>query len=191
MNVKNNRPNNRKLALVVAGIILAAIVASAGVYAISGSLFGWKPFTSNNSEPSTSGNNPPSKEQVNSGASIKESSLKDGGTSGSDQPATPVTQTDGRQLVQLDITGVNKLDTVTSVGVLISTLDQNGTCNITVTSTSGDILYSSSVGVQAMSNTSTCKGFDIPNSSLSSTKYSIVVSYSSSNKYGTASYEGP
>lgn len=179
----------RKISLAITGVLMLALIICTGVYAFSGSLFGWNPF-SNDSTQSTSGNNPPSEEQVNGGASIKEDSLKSGGASGSDQPVAPIVQEDGRQKVQLDITGVNRLGTVTRIGILISTLDQTGTCTLTVTSTAGVVLYSSSAGVQALSNTSTCKGFDIPNESLANTSYVIVVAFSSNDKYGTVSYEG-
>lgn len=187
MLIKQSKSNWTKVALVIAGALVAVSILSAGIYALTGSIFGWDPL--NGSPESSAGNNPPSKEQVDSGSSIKENSIKTGGSSGSDQPMAPTVQDDGRLQVQLDITGVNRLETVTRVGVLISALDQAGTCTITATSASGETLYSSSAGVQAMSNTSTCKGFDIPNSVLPNTGYVIVVNYSSNDRYGTVRHE--
>lgn len=181
---KNSKIKTTLIALIA--IIFVVVIAGTGVYALSGSLFGWKPFTQEIE--STRGDMPASDEQIETGNSIKENSLNNGGSSGSDQPQAPTEQPDGRQLVQVDITGVNKIESSTQVGVLISSLDSTGTCSIKVSAQNGTSLYTASSGVQAMSNTSTCQGFNIPNSALQD-KYSIVVEFTSGAKYGTASYD--
>ena len=177
---------SRRFLWAVLGVLLLVAVISAVDYFKTGSLFGWNPF-STKVQP-TSGNNPPSPQQINNGSGIKATALDSGKTSGSDQPAAPVAQADGRLLVQVDITSVNKINSITRVGVLISTLDQSGTCTITVTTKAGDTVYTASAGVQALPNSSTCKGFDIPNSNLPASGYTITISYVSDKKYGVAHY---
>ena len=192
MVTKKNKTSTRRLALLVIGALALAALACVGTYALSGTLFGWHILGTHDTPTSTSGNNPPSKEQIDSGSAIKENSLvNSGGSGGSDQPEPPASQQDGRKLVQVDITSVDNIGTATRVGVIISALDQLGTCSMKVSSSSGETLYTSSVGVQAMSSTSTCKGFDIPNSDLTDSHYSIVINYSNNDKYGVAHYEAP
>lgn len=183
---KNKNSVSKRILIIPLLIILLLTTLCVGVYASSGSIFGWKPF-SQKSE-STQGDNPASDEQIETGNSIKEKSLNNGGASGSDQPQAPTEQSDGKQLVQVDITNVYTIETSTKVSVLISAIDSTGVCTIKVSSQSGSLLYSSSSDVQAMSSTSTCKGFDLPNS-LIQNKYSITVDFTSGNKYGTATYD--
>ena len=190
MKIQHKTSVNHRVAWTVAYVSLSLLVVCGVIYLITGSLFGWKPFGVT-STANTSGNNPASQDQINAGSGVKQNALQSGKNSGSDQPSQPTTQSDGRQLVEVDITGVNKTDSVTRVGVLISDLDSSGTCAITVTSPGSDVLYTTTVGVQAGSNTSTCKGFNIPNSALTTNKYSISIDYNSGQKYGSAIYDTP
>lgn len=172
---------------IVLGVFTFTLIVCAVVYATSGSIFGWNPFGA--SPQPTTGNNAPSTQQIDSGSQIKGTAVQDGKSSGSDQPTPPIVQNDSRLLVQVDITSVNKIDSITRVGVLISVLDQSGTCTLTVALASGEAVYSAFAGIQAMSNSSTCKGFDVPNSNLPASGYTITVNYASDNKYGVAHYD--
>lgn len=183
---KNKNKLSNKFIVGVLAVVILILAICAGVYASTGNIFGWNPIAKD--VKSTEGSNPASQEQIEAGNSIKDTSVKNGGLSGSDQPQAPSPQSDGKQLVQVDITNVYKIENQTHVGVLISTIDSTGTCILTITSQTGSVLYTTSVGVQAMSNTSTCKGFDIPNSSLQD-KFKITVDFKSGVKYGVATHD--
>jgi len=187
MKIQQHQTSVGRRLLWTAVSILLIVVVCVVIDVTTGSLFGWKPFGSGT--PSTNGDNPASTQQITAGSQIKSDAVQDGKSSGSDQPTSPVVQNDGRLLIQVDITSVTKIDSITRVGILISVLDQSGTCSLTVTSPTGDATYSASAGVQAMSNSSTCRGFDIPNSSLPAGAYTITVNYAGDNKYGVAHYE--
>jgi hypothetical protein len=167
------------IAVVTLGVLTACIV-----FASTGSVFGWKPFSQNSQD--TSGNNSASNEQIKNGETIKDNSTNSGKPSGSDEPAAPVTQSDGRNLVEINITSVNLVESTLKIGVMISSIDQNGNCTLSIMNSSNTAIYTSTVGVQAQSSTSVCKGFSIPASSLPSGTYTIKVAYSSGNTYGNA-----
>lgn len=58
----------------------------------------------------------------------------------------------------------------------------NGTCDLTLAS--GDKKFTSSTDIEAMVSTSTCDGFSIPVSKLSSGKWNIKIKLSSGDKIG-------
>ena len=189
MKIQKNKQSNKRLvslSVIVAVLLIAGI--GSGVYALSGSLFGWKPFTAQ--EKTTSGDNPASTEQTDNGQGIKENSLENNdGQSGSDLPLAPTTDTSGKQKVEIDIVSVNRVESVLKISSLISALDQNGSCTITVTNSANTTLYTATVGTQAMSNTSTCKGFDIPGNNIQDGNFKITIDYKSGDMYGSAIYE--
>jgi hypothetical protein len=150
------------------------------------SIFGWTPFPKETQ--SSIGNKPPTSEQIKNGQTIKVQSVKGSGTSGSDQPSAPVAQTNGSSQVQLTITSLTKSSSsLLKVSTLVSYLDQTGSCTLTLKDSNGAVIYTTSVGVQAMSSTSTCKGFDVPLSNLNPGSYVVYVAYTSadSKTYGS------
>jgi hypothetical protein len=173
---------NKKIAIIIL-LILAILIGTATVYATSGSLFGWNPLNILTKDS-------PTNEQIETGQQIKENSLENNeGKGGSDQPVKPVTNEAGKQKIEVDIVSVNRVDATIKASVLVSTLDQNGTCTLVVTDKNNQTLYTTSVGTQAMPTTSTCKGFDIPTDNIPNDSYVLSVSYESGIMYGTAIYE--
>lgn len=182
MRTQKNKSTPKLIAIILIALLLVLAIPGI-IYATTGSLFGWDPL---NSEVKTdsSNNNPASQDQLDSGSSIKEQSVENG-TSGSDQPSQPQTQQDGKKLVEMDIISINPIESIVRVSTMISILDQSGSCTLTVTSQDNSVVYSQTVGVQAQSNTSVCKGFDVPVANLvNGQKYAFKVSYSNGENYG-------
>lgn len=73
------------------------------------------------------------------------------------------------------------------IRTLIAKVTSSGTCKLTMTS--GSRSYSASAGVQPMASSSTCKGFNVPMSSLSSGTWRISIIYSFNGTESTATKE--
>lgn len=178
MKAQSQKTNKRSIILSLLTLLIIVGIGFASVYATTGSFLGWKPF---NSESKVND------EQIDNGKTIKENSVENG-QSGSDAPIPPKDDGEGKRIVEVDIVSVNTVSNIVKVSTLISALDQEGTCKLTVTGTDGMVLYSTDTGVQPMSNTSTCKGFDIPSNLLTS-NYTIAILFTSGDLYGSSSYE--
>lgn len=184
--------NNKKKQYIVASTLIATLLilfigVSGYLFASGKDLLGWTPFPKQ--QQSSTGNNPASKEQIKNGEAIKTEAIKNSGTSGSDQPSTPQPQSDGRRLIELDITSITKVDSsLIKISTLISFLDQSGSCVLTINDSSSNTVYTSTVGVQAMSNSSTCRGFNVPIANLLPGKYKFNLAYTSidNKNYGSA-----
>jgi cytoskeletal protein RodZ len=61
------------------------------------------------------------------------------------------------------------------IRTLINDVTSAGTCTLTMTN--DDASYSAAAGVQALPNSSTCKGFSVPLSSLDSGTWNVTVEY--------------
>ena len=179
----NNRSQSSKKPLILIVSIAAVLVIGSFI-----AVRAYQSNTDQSTDQTPSITDEASEEQRSQGNEIKDNSVNDEKLSGSDQPSDPVVDPNGKELVEVNITSVQKIDDAVRVNVLISNLDQSGSCDLKVTSLTGDILFTATSGVQALANTSTCKGFDIPSSSLSK-GYSITVIFSSGDKYGSTSYK--
>lgn len=187
--MKISNVSNKAKILLITGltIILSVGALSYYVFAMHGSILGWSPYAYKDS----SGTNPASKEQLDTGAAIKEQSLSGNstksGSSGSDQPPAPITQTNGKSSVEVSITAANQTDNSLQVRALISVLDTSGTCTLSLRKQSSDQLVTKTVGVQALANTATCKGFDIPLSELSTGTWDATLAFHSTDFTGSSS----
>ena len=185
MIIKHPKSLRTKIILSIVGVLIAICILSAGLYALTGSLFGWKPFDKN-SIINTTGNNPASQEQINAGTSVKQSSLQSGKNSGSDQPPAPVPQTNGtKSIVQISITSAIQTSASLQVGTQIAGVFSTGTCTLTL-SKQGEQDIVKTAGVQPLASTSTCKGFDITDK-LTPGVWNLSLVYESDNLTGTAS----
>ena len=75
----------------------------------------------------------------------------------------------------ISITSAQELDDIVRIRTLISDITSDGTCNLLVTSNGKT--YTDAADVQALANSSTCKGFEVPTSSLPSGTWNITVDY--------------
>ncbi len=122
---------------------------------------------------------PPTKEQVQAGEAIDNPNKP-----GSDPLPDPTPQENGKSIVNVAITSVDQDKTSLRVSSLISTIDNSGTCTLTLTKGSTKVVKE--VGVQALPSSSTCKGFTIPVSELSTGKWQLTLTFENASLTGTA-----
>ena len=189
MHALNKNRFSKKRLLVSLGIIVIALAAFLFWYVVifNGSILGW---SLHSKEVSSHGPdyNKPSSQQTANGAQIKANSLNDSsktGSSGSDTPPAPVPSSGGKSVAQMSITATNQTSSDYQIRTLISALSSGGSCTLTMTKPGATTVTQTS-GVQDLSNTSTCQGFDVPLSELSSGTWNVTVNFSSSTLTGSA-----
>ena len=173
---KSSSPRKSTVAIIVALMLIIAVAAGSFVYvyAFNGNLFGWSNQTQQKTDDADGVNyEAPTEEEVTTGSSIKQDSIENNKTS------TPSSSLD------LSITALNQTSDTLRVRVLIPSIVSSGTC--TASLVKGSLLVSRSVETQALSNASTCKGFDIPLSELAAGKWNITVNFENETQKGTTS----
>ena len=187
--MKINKKYNRKNLTIFAIIAVVLLTVFTYIVIFNGSIFGWQLHSTQRNTNDSTGYTTPSDAQIKNGQQIKQKTTGDkNATSGSDHPQAPVTQANGKNRIQLDITSITKAgSTLLKVSTLISFLDQTGSCNLSMQDSDANLVYKASVGVQPMSNSSTCKGFEIPVGNLTPGIYKFYLTYSSadSKTYGS------
>jgi hypothetical protein len=128
---------------------------------------------------------PATKDQIEAGQTIKDTSIKNGGQTGSDRPPAPSSQADGKDKVEVMITAANQTDTQLQVRTMISTVTTTGSCTLVLSQ--GDTRITRDANVQAASSTTTCMGFDIPISELGSGSWNLTVNFENDTLIGTSS----
>ena len=174
MKIKHTK--NKKVLIISACVLLLIGIAAALYFATTG----------NNS---SSDESAVKVEQEKSGADIKKQSLensetKENGASGSDQPVAPVPQPGGKSKVEVAITAANQTDSMVQIRTLISAIDSQGSCTLTLTGPSGTVKKISAT--QNFANTSTCQGFDISTSELSKGTWMATIIFESASLQGSA-----
>ncbi len=158
MRIEHKSKKRWPLVITIATIVII-ICAGIGVYATQK----FKPNdTKENTTTSSSTDtnlDPPTNEEIQTGKDIKEQKVN---------PSTPVQTTES-----LNITA-NNTDSNIQVRATIASSIQDGTCTITLTKGSSTVTKPS-VGIQPLSGYSTCKGWDIPLSELSSGTWNIEI----------------
>jgi hypothetical protein len=167
MNIAKQRISRKNVIIIT--IIL--VVAALAVYILwfKGSIFGWSPI--NSSTISSVNYDKPTGDQVTEGNSIKDqtstssNSGSDPNNVGSDRPAAPIIKPgDTKGTVTVTISAANQNDGFLQVRTLISAITSSGKCTLTLVKNSVTITRVSDV--QSLPSSSTCKGFDIPESEL-------------------------
>lgn len=166
-------------------ITLAVILIIGGglayyVFGLNGSLFGWKyrqDVTSNNVDLS-----PPTQEQQQAGQDAKQSAVdKDQGKPSQNSDSPQVEE----GTLNIAFTSVWQNEAALQVRVQIDPLVSNGSCTLTLTKDGSTI--TKTAAVYAMASISTCQGFDVPISELSSGVWNLTVSVTSDSASGSAS----
>lgn len=121
-------------------------------------------------------------DQQKNGNTIKNDTIKNNNT---DKPPIP-TPIPGntKNNVQLNITSANQNGSILQIRILISAIDNNGECKLTLKQ-DGKNSVVKTTSVQALASISTCQGFDIPMSELSNGAWLITVEYESPTLTGT------
>jgi hypothetical protein len=186
MKIKSKTQLSKTTKLVIALVVAVALIA-VGFF---GFMYMKKigPFTQD-----TSGINygPATEEEQQTGDQIKEQNSKSGDATntGSDPSPAPTPSTDGsKPTVGVEITAANQSNGVLSIRTLVQTLSSGGTCSLSMAGPAGKT-YSAVAESQTGPSTSTCKGFDVPVSSLSSGVWTITIQYEDASVKGSASKE--
>lgn len=134
---------------------------------------------------------PATSDQIKAGEETKKATVEGSATkqstSGSDQPPAPTLQPDGaKSQVEVTITAANQNSSTLQIRTLISAVVNDGTCTLLLTGPSGQTVSHTST-VQPLSSTSTCKGFDVPNSDLSSGTWNLKLQYDNNSLTGSVS----
>ncbi len=191
MNIKKQNHVSKKF--VAVSIILLAIVLAGGaygyVYALGGDLFGWTKTVA--PAPSKSPNlQPATKEQIQSGEAAKQKTINSSSNSvkGTVDTSTPSpSPTNGSNpSVNVTITAANEDQTskILQVRAIIGVLTNDGTCTLTLTK--GTQTVTKTANVQAQASESTCQGFDVPTSELSTGTWNIALHFENGQYQGDA-----
>lgn len=117
---------------------------------------------------------PPTDEQVDAGQDIVDDAVKNPEPSADPRPTTGS--------VEVEITALNQTDTYLQIRTMIQTL-QPGTCSLTVTK--GSDVVTRTAGSQALANSSSCKGFNIPLNELSPGEWTVDVKFNNPELSGS------
>lgn len=186
MKIKKQKQSISKKIL-PAALIVALLVVGTGtyLYAFKGSLFGWSPFV-NQKKTSKIDYNPPTEEQKKTGQEIKSQSVASDsskpGTVSNDNPPTPTTQSNGKSTVDVTITAANQNGVTFQLRTLIGAVTSSGTCTLIMSK--GATTVTKTASVQALARGSTCQGFDIPMSELSSGNWQIELHFENDSLQG-------
>lgn len=191
MEIKTSKKWTKKRILIIGGIIVLVAVIALGTYvfAFKGPFFGFN--TSGDQKPGINYDKP-TEEQLKAGEDIEKytdknsNSGEDPNAVGSDRPAKPVTNPgDSKATTSIEITSANQTEDTIQIRSLISTLTSEGTCTLTLTK--GASVITKTVGVQALPSHSTCKGFDIPVSELSTGQWQLTLNFENNTLKGSVS----
>lgn len=162
-----------KQKLVPISIITTILSVTAGV-------FFWYISSNHNDNPLTTINyDPPTQEEINIGTQIKKESVESDQTSKNSQVQTNVSMS----LAPVSVSG-----TVVKIRVTIAG-SQTGYCLLTLSGPQGQVV-TKSANLQAMASYSTCQGFDVPKTELSSGTWTFVIDGSfSSDRTGQTNGE--
>lgn len=131
-------------------------------------------------------------EEITNGETIKTRNIEDGDSkqsSGSTPLPDPSPSEDGgKPTVDAQITAVNVDTSMLRIRVLIQSITNSGMCILTLTK-EGVLPYSLSADVQSLPNGTTCEGFDIPLSELSSGVWTANVEFENDSIRATTSEE--
>lgn len=115
--------------------------------------------------------NNPTEDQKNTGDNIKKNSIDNSN------------KTDQQNQINITITSINQTNDQLQIRSIISTVDINGTCTLTM-NRNNNTTITKTVKVQALPNATTCMGFDVPKSDLSSGPYTIKIVYTNNSSVG-------
>lgn len=191
MKIKRNKNHSRRTPLlIIAGLVVVALVYVGLAY-----LNSWPPFhkavedTDSTSAVNEVDYTPPTNNQVKAGEQAKKEAETrvNEATVERDKAAGNIPESSEPQNIDVLITSANYSGGVLSLRTMISTIDGDGTCTLTL-SKSGASDITQTANTQTMGSYSTCAGFDV--SGLSSGRWQATVKYSGSqNRSGSYQQE--
>jgi hypothetical protein len=178
--MKITSKNRSKKPIIIASVVIALSLLSAlaYVYAFNGDILGWNSGKENQSAPTSNQSDKPTNEQVEAGEGTK--------PGGSDSTPAPTPQPgSNKNSINMSFTAANQNGSILQLRVLISSVVNTGECTLTMTK--DGVTVSRTASVQALASSSTCKGFDIPVSDLSTGTWQAVINYENDTLTGTTS----
>jgi len=180
------RKSNKKAIMIVAAVLLLILGSAYGAYHFQVGPFSPKSHNSVNLDPAST-------DQKTTGNDIKQSTLNQvesgKANTGSDpSPSPQPVEGSDKKSVGMEITAANQTDSTLQVRTFIQTITSTGTCTIVMKNSQG-MTYTNTVDTQALSSTTTCKGFDIPLSQLSSGAWTITINFSNDTLVASTSKE--
>lgn len=174
------KKSTKKYYLIVATAVLLLVAgAFTYVYAFNGSIFGWKKPPVKDSSINY---NPPTDEQKQAGENTKDASLnspEEQKPNNTNETPTPPTPSPGaKSTVSLSIPTAISNPPSFQIRTEIGAVTNEGTCTITLTK--GSKTITKTADIQALPRISTCKGFDIPLTELSSGQWSVALHFENS-----------
>ena len=173
------KPTNKK-PLIVVSVLLLLFIAGGVTFAYADPL-GLR---------SSQDMNAPTEEEKRAGNDAKKATIEadqnnKGVSTGSDPlPSPSPDPASGKSMVGVEITAANQNDSSLQIRSLIKATTASGTCTLTMTGPTGQT-YSNAAEVQALPNGSTCKGFDVPVSSLGSGQWTVKIDFANDTIFGT------
>jgi hypothetical protein len=184
-NMKIHKKSSSKKTLITLATVALVLLISAASYAY----YKYSHVTPKTTPGSSSKVNygPATSDQQKAGQNTKNLTATDGVTGkpkppGSQDSQPPATTGD---TVPVIITAANQNGSTLSVRSLIEIVTSEGSCTLILTRGSDDIKNTS--GIQALATSSTCKGFDIPTTTLSPGVWHIELDVMTNGKSGSAS----
>jgi hypothetical protein len=170
--MKIKKHPNKKITI-LAVIIFAAVLASSSyfLYARQTQLKEQPP--SGDESRQKIDYSPPTENQKNAGASQKQEIID------KDQTTQPRPSN-----LTVTITAANQNGSVVNIRSLIQAVVDTGNCTLSLTKAESAVTKQSSI--QPLASNSTCKGFDIPRSELSSGTWHLKITVTSGNASGSA-----
>lgn len=186
MNIKS-RSTPKKTIIISSIVVLGVTLVAAGVYvyAFKGTILGWSPLTSTQTS-DTVDYGPATEEEIDSGNKTKAQNVNN---SSQDNPkVSDKVENEPRGntgSIGISITVANQNGDLLQVRTLIETVTTTGQCTLTATR-SGSAPVTKTADIQPMASTSTCKGFDVPISELSTGTWTLTVVYKNQSITGSA-----
>ncbi len=172
--------SKRKLTLIIIGVILVVGIAFVGIYvgALKKTLFGWPSEYAareelNNKQISTDTS---TDEERQAGEQAKSDTItKDQQSSETPSPTNPI---------QITLTANGQNGDIYQLRYLVESSITNGTCKLTLTK--GSQTITQEAAIQTLGGSSTCAGFNIAMSSLSSGEWKATTTIVSGDRSGTS-----
>lgn len=177
--MKITQKKNKKLYIIIVGIIVLLAGLSYYVFALNGNLFGWQ---FHKDDASSVNMDPPTTEQVKAGQDAKKETVEENQGKPGTGDDTPTPSPSGALTV--GFSAINQNDGKLQIRTMIEEILSSGQCNLTLTDGSKNVTKSAAVYPTA--SISTCQGFDIPVSELSNGTWNITVNVTSGDRSGQA-----
>ncbi len=179
MKIKNKKRllTTKKNATIALLVIIVLVSVAAYMY--------WRNKQIDNTSTSQQ-NNPSSTINLDKPTTEQKAAGEDTKLNPNDNTVTTPSADGNKDSVTVTIPAANVNSSVLQIRSQINTIDNTGTCTLTLTGPNSNVVIKTS-DVQALASNSTCMGFDVPTSELSAGNWQIDLSFSNDKLTGSAS----